>query len=970
MSFIHYKLITNKNFEKITFDGVSLSVYDLKKIILEKKFRKQIATSSSNQNGTMPNKKSVDVDLEVTNADSNEVYQRDTDLIPKNSRVRINRVVKSIGPAIAGGTITSTQKQKEQLVNLRQRFNNYSNYSSPNASPVRDYITQGDSKVLNDTENSIYSDFIGNDESNSNSSNSISFSSESINLQSLSATETISPLVTGANVSLDDNKRSIAQKIKVTIPSQQINDSVKAKDFPAPPVELLCPFMDETKSLHLIDNAVIVPCCGYFICCEECIRDVLEHNNVLECPHKECIQEITSNHRLTPYKPIRQKVIEYLTKNPEFTKLDTPPPNMITIKSKESASNDLTSLQQQNSPSFTPVKINLPGIKAEKSPETTELSLDTLPPEVELTVTDRSRSRSTSSTRTSSKTSRSRSNSSTTSHESSKSSVAADRSCNTPISDETVLTPVKVEDEFKSEKVSETTELVNGQSQVFSQQTAQLNLNQPPPTTQQFNVQPQYYNQQQQHVQMGHQGFYQNQQTFAPAQMNQCGFNNFSKQLPPPPGTENFIQTHFPQGQFHTQINYDQRYNQNFQQQYHNMPPHLAPNGYIQNQFQANGHFQNQFSQQWNHQIPQPGIINAPITIPSRQQYSSSIQSRNQRHYYSSKYESNRSRSRSRSRRSGSVKKHKRRYSRSRSRSKKRRSRSSSRNRRRYDRRRGSSRDHRSRTRSCSRSDYREKSSKDKSDLKAKELKVSKRDRSRSMESERRRTKHSKKRSRSEKKEDRSKKEKNGTAKTDNKEEKSSEISVQKISDEVTKVNKKSTSSNKIDDSKTDSKKLDVIKEKSQEESNDDDVKKCNGNEQYCLKSNGIKVNEEEKSPIKKQIIISNINSTPPSSTCSSPCSSPKKSKRKVFLKQNIYQQAHKPSPQTNSIKQLTSHSDESVVKPLKNKDVNIEEKKLVSSLSNCSNYSNGINSESDAVNEDEDFLDINISDHLNLSLA
>ena len=134
--------------------------------------------------------------------------------------------------------------------------------------------------------------------------------------------------------------------------------------------------------------------------------------------------------------------------------------------------------------------------------------------------------------------------------------------------------------------------------------------------------------------------------------------------------------------------------------------------------------------------------------------------------------------------------------------------------------------------------------------------------------------------------------------------------------------------------------------------------------------TNFLKVNEEEKSPIKKQIIISNINSTPPSSTCSSPCSSPKKSKRKVFLKQNIYQQAHKPSPQTNSIKQLTSHSDESVVKPLKNKDVNIEEKKLVSSLSNCSNYSNGINSESDAVNEDEDFLDINISDHLNLSLA
>lgn len=75
MSFIHYKLITNKNFEKITFDGVSLSVYDLKKIILEKKFRKQIAPPTQNgsmSTGSMPNKKSSDVDLEITNADTNE----------------------------------------------------------------------------------------------------------------------------------------------------------------------------------------------------------------------------------------------------------------------------------------------------------------------------------------------------------------------------------------------------------------------------------------------------------------------------------------------------------------------------------------------------------------------------------------------------------------------------------------------------------------------------------------------------------------------------------------------------------------------------------------------------------------------------------------------------------------------------------------------------------------------------------
>jgi hypothetical protein len=75
MSFIHYKLITNQSYEKVTFDGVSLSVGELKKIIIDKKFRKGGGpTTSSLPNGTMmqPHRKMNDVDLEVTNVDSNE----------------------------------------------------------------------------------------------------------------------------------------------------------------------------------------------------------------------------------------------------------------------------------------------------------------------------------------------------------------------------------------------------------------------------------------------------------------------------------------------------------------------------------------------------------------------------------------------------------------------------------------------------------------------------------------------------------------------------------------------------------------------------------------------------------------------------------------------------------------------------------------------------------------------------------
>ena len=122
------------------------------------------------------------------------VYQKDTDLIPKNSRVRINRVLKSIGPAIAGGVTTSTQKQKEEelVSNLREKFNAYSNaYSSPSASPVNDFSE----KQNTDNESSIYSDIMANDESNSNSSLSMPFSELNGIHPGLNTTD-ISPLVT------------------------------------------------------------------------------------------------------------------------------------------------------------------------------------------------------------------------------------------------------------------------------------------------------------------------------------------------------------------------------------------------------------------------------------------------------------------------------------------------------------------------------------------------------------------------------------------------------------------------------------------------------------------------------------------------------------------------------------------------------------------------------------------------------
>ncbi len=276
-------------------------------------------------------------------------------------------------------------------------------------------------------------------------------------------------------------------KIKITIPSQKI---VVNKNESPPPPELLCPFMDESGSLHLIQNAIIVPCCGYLICCEGCIRERINKATFLECPHECCIQEITSFHRLTPYKPIRQKVIEYLNRNPSFTVLKTIPPSMVVIQHLQLSSNSLTDVTQSSPAAFTPVKLNL---SKPVTPESTELALNE---NLEITgesICDKDRSRSISKSTSSRSTSRSRSNSSSSSRMSSKSST---ESVKTPVQlDETNISVEKVRrtpTPTVSEPITVPT-VEQPQPQVLNQQLSNGYTNQ----NQQFNRQP-FYGQDQQ----------------------------------------------------------------------------------------------------------------------------------------------------------------------------------------------------------------------------------------------------------------------------------------------------------------------------------------------------------------------------------------------------------------------------------------------------------------------------------------
>lgn len=73
---VHYKFKSSLDFDTVTFDGLHISVGELKKNILQ---QKKIG-------------KGADFDLQITNAQTKEVYTSDDYLIPKNTSVIVARV--------------------------------------------------------------------------------------------------------------------------------------------------------------------------------------------------------------------------------------------------------------------------------------------------------------------------------------------------------------------------------------------------------------------------------------------------------------------------------------------------------------------------------------------------------------------------------------------------------------------------------------------------------------------------------------------------------------------------------------------------------------------------------------------------------------------------------------------------------------------------------------------------------------
>ncbi|KAG0221217.1 hypothetical protein BGW41_007107, partial [Actinomortierella wolfii] len=115
MSQVHYKFKSSKDFDSITFDGHSISVFDLKREILIAK-------------GLKGND-----DLALTHADTGEEYHDDAKLIPRNTRVLVARVPGKAGRSGAQKYLEGTGPIPRGGSMARNVFDRHNDSASHNA---------------------------------------------------------------------------------------------------------------------------------------------------------------------------------------------------------------------------------------------------------------------------------------------------------------------------------------------------------------------------------------------------------------------------------------------------------------------------------------------------------------------------------------------------------------------------------------------------------------------------------------------------------------------------------------------------------------------------------------------------------------------------------------------------------------------------------------------------------------------
>lgn len=286
---VHYKFKSTLDFDTITFDGLHISVADLKKAIIH---QKRLG-------------KTMDFDLQITNAQTKEEYSDDSTLIPKNTSLTIARVPLKNAPKKNWEpkpdsnvqSVSMPQRKGHDSAPGMQTNVDLSTMSGSEEDKIREMMYQSTAEY--DPTN--YQKIRGASQTGEVPSNYKCFRCHKPGHWIKNCP--LGPLPKDAmEVKRTSGiPRSFIERDK----DPENNPTIQPPQAPpeekqAIPEDLICGICKD-----LFTDAVMIPCCGSSFC-DECVRTALLESEDNECP--DCKEKGSSPGSLIPNRFLRNSV--------------------------------------------------------------------------------------------------------------------------------------------------------------------------------------------------------------------------------------------------------------------------------------------------------------------------------------------------------------------------------------------------------------------------------------------------------------------------------------------------------------------------------------------------------------------------------------------------------------------------------------------------------------------------------------